>query len=103
MKQLMVVLLIASWAGAMWVPVAGAKQNSVRGVVLRAGQPVRSAWVVITQGGTEKGRSLTGDDGRYYIGNLANGTYQIAVNRAGLPPFRAQITLPNDARFNINM
>ena len=36
----------------------------------RRGKPARSVWVIISLNGREKGRSLTGDDGKYYIANL---------------------------------
>src|SRR6476659_9853465 len=47
----------------------------VKGTVTSAGKPARSVWVIISLNGREKGRSLTGDDGKYYIANLDPGTY----------------------------
>ena len=47
---------------------------NVRGTVSQQSRgPLRSVWVIVTQNGAERGRALTGDDGRYYIGNLDDG------------------------------
>ena len=37
----------------------------VKGTVTSAGEPARSVWVIISLNGHDKGRSLTGDDGKY--------------------------------------
>lgn len=77
---------------AMVQPVAG----YVTGTVTSAGRPVSSVWVIIIiKGGDEKGRSLTGDDGKYYIGNLDDGAYYLIASR-GNRQVRHEVTLPLD-------
>jgi hypothetical protein len=46
---------------------------------------------------------LTGDDGKYYIGNLAEGTYDIAVFQGKQQIYSGQINLPQNRIFNINI
>lgn len=73
----------------------------VKGLVSSSNRPLRSVWVIASQSGQEKGRSLTGDDGRYYIGNLSDGTYDILVLRGREPIYRGQVKLPESSNFNI--
>ena len=51
----------------------------LKGVVTQSNKPLRSVWVIASQSGQERGRYLTGDDGKFYIGNLPAGDYDIAV------------------------
>src|SRR6266550_1870458 len=46
-------------------------------------RPAASVWVIIKQNGQERGRSLTGDDGSYYINNLGNGDYELLLTKGG--------------------
>ena len=57
-----------------------------------------SVWVIIAQNGDEKGRSLTGDDGRYYINNLNDGVYDLAVYRGDRLLKQEQVNLQADSR-----
>src|SRR5262245_22926575 len=77
-------------------------RTSVKGTVTSAGKPARSVWVIISLNGREKGRSLTGDDGKYYIANLDPGTYDFVVARSE-QLYKGRVTLPimNDT-FNIS-
>ena len=76
--------------------------NYITGRVTSSGRPVPSVWVVMRQGGYEKGRSLTGDDGSYYIGNLGDGEYEIVLSRgAGQSLYR--VTLPQNKVFNVTI
>ena len=64
-------------------------QDVLTGAVRSAsGQAVPSVWVVLTQGATEQGRSLTGDDGKYYIGSLKSGDYVVQVKRGDAALYR---------------
>ncbi len=73
----------------------------VKGTVTSAGKPARSVWVIISLNGREKGRSLTGDDGKYYIADLDPGTYDFVVER-GEQLYKGRATLPiTDGTFNI--
>ena len=75
----------------------------VKGEVRRLGRPVRSAWVILAQNGEEKGRSLTGDDGRYYIGDLYAGEYDVVVKQGPRSVFEARIRLPEERVYNVNV
>lgn len=74
----------------------------VTGRVMSSGSPVPAVWVIISQrGGSERGRSLTGDDGRYYIDNLDDGAYDLLAtkgNRQVIIP----IDLPSQRVVNID-
>lgn len=73
----------------------------ITGTVTRSGRPLPSVWVVISQDGYEKGRSLTGDDGKYYLSNLSDGVYKLAVYRGNRLLIEEQVRLPADTRHNI--
>jgi hypothetical protein len=75
----------------------------VKGVVTQSDRPVRSVWVIASQSGTEKGRALTGDDGKYYIGNMSAGGYDIVVFQGKQQVYSGQIHLPEDRVFNISI
>jgi hypothetical protein len=75
----------------------------VKGVVTQSNRPVRSVWVIVSQSGDEKGRALTGDDGKYYIGNLTEGAYDIAVFQGKQQVYTSQINLPQNILFNIDV
>lgn len=76
----------------------------IKGTVTRAGQPVRSVWVAVTQNGHERGSSPTGDDGRYYIGGLENGIYEVEVRQGDQRLCRRQFRLPeNNGIYNIDL
>ena len=88
-------LLAASLAPA---PPVEAGSHSIRGsVVTPSGQPVGSVWVVLERDGYLLGRSLTADDGRYYVSRLEAGPYVVLVRRGESTLYRAQISLPSDA------
>ena len=73
----------------------------IKGAVTRAGQPVRAAWVTVRQNGYEKGSSPTGDDGRYYVGGLDNGVYEIVVAQGNRQVCRRQVRIPEESRYDI--
>ena len=76
----------------------------VKGSVILAKRPLRSAWVIASQAGQEKGKSLTGDDGKYYIGNLENGVYDLVVMNGKKQIYSGQVTLPvPGGNFNISV
>jgi hypothetical protein len=61
-----------------------AETCSLHGVVSEpSGQPAPSVWVLFTQGpdGPEQARSLTTDNGKYYVSGMQAGTYTIKVRR----------------------
>ena len=78
--------------------------ESMRGTVTTAsGQLVASAWVVVERSGAEQGKSLTGDDGRYYIGGLDSGSYQITVRQGDRVVYRGTVSLPANQAFDIRV
>lgn len=66
-------------------------------------QPVPSVLVILSRGDKAKGRSITGDDGRYYIGKLEEGQYDIVVKSREKVLFRGNIQLPKDRHYNIEI
>ncbi|HKS28882.1 MAG TPA: carboxypeptidase-like regulatory domain-containing protein [Pyrinomonadaceae bacterium] len=66
-----------------------------------SGRPLTSVWVTVSQNGEEKGRSLTGDDGKYYISNLYDGTYDIAVLQGNRQVYTGQVNLPENTVHDI--
>jgi serine/threonine-protein kinase len=60
--------------------IAPSGNSDLTGVISNpCGDPFSSVWVIVTEGGQEKARSLTGDDGKYFIGDLENGEYDLVV------------------------
>lgn len=77
---------------------------SVRGTVSNAsGQAMVSVWVVVEKNGTEQGKSLTGDDGGYYIGSLSNDTYELVVRDGSRELHRRTIRLPQQEKLDIRL
>ena len=77
----------------------------ITGKIVQRSIPVRSVWVLLYDGNRLQGRSLTGDDGRYYIGGLENKTYTIVVKRQPTASilFSQQVTLPKNRQFDITI
>lgn len=77
----------------------------ITGKVVQRSNPVRSVWVLLYDGNRLQGRSLTGDDGRYYIGGLENKKYTIIVKRQPTASnlFSQQVTLPKNRQFDITV
>lgn len=73
----------------------------ITGTVIKSGRPLTSVWVVISQNGSERGKALTGDDGRYYISNLGDGVYQIAAYKGKHQLTNEQVNLPGDTNHDI--
>ena len=93
-----VVLLLVGGA------VVAGERCSIEGAVATAsGRPVASVWVVLTRSGQEQARSLTGDDGRYYMGALEPGQYVIAVTKDGRTIFQAAVTLRARELYDITL
>jgi hypothetical protein len=91
-------ILVVAFSAASSALAGG--QANVRGTVSHRNKPLRSVWVIVSQNGAEKGRSLTGSDGSYYIGGLDGGGYRITV--AGTR-WEADIRLPDNSSFDIKI
>lgn len=90
---------------AMVVSMQAAGVGFIKGAVTRAGHPVRSVWVTVTQNGNEKGSSPTGDDGRYFVGGLdKGGVYEIVVTQGDQRLCKRQFRLSeNNGVYNIEL
>ena len=75
--MVLVVVLLAPAVAA-----AAESGHHVTGTVTANGRPVASVTVKIQIGGNTK-RSVTGDDGRYYIGGLRAGRYKLVASKDG--------------------
>ena len=75
----------------------------VKGAVTRWDRPIRAAWVIVERDGQEQGRSLTGDDGRYYIGDLRPGEYEVVVKQGARNVFSGHVRLPEGKVYNIQL
>jgi hypothetical protein len=74
----------------------------IKGLVKSSsGKLFTSVWVTISRNGVEKGRSLTGDDGKYYISNLNGGVYDIVVLQGNRQVYKGQVNLPGDSSYTI--
>jgi hypothetical protein len=96
-------LLLMLAAAIALTPPAYAQEfltGTVRGA---SGQAVPSVWVVLTQGATEQGRSLTGDDGKYYIGNLSSGDYQVQVKSGDAVLLRSAVHVPASGNHDLRL
>src|SRR5882672_4426822 len=76
-------------------------QIYLKGQVKLSSKPLRSAWVIVSQSGKEKGRSLTGDDGKYYISNLDQGVYDIIVQKGKKQLYEKQVNVPTKSDYDI--
>jgi hypothetical protein len=73
----------------------------LKGQVKLSSKPLRSAWVIVSQSGKERGRSLTGDDGKYYISNLDQGAYDIIVQKGKQQLWKGQVDVPTKTDYDI--
>src|SRR3954469_710607 len=73
----------------------------LKGVVTQSNKPVRSVWVIASQYGQERGRYLTGDDGKFYIPNLSSGDGDVVVWQDKQQIYSGRFNLPGDKIFNI--
>jgi hypothetical protein len=90
-----VALLAPAAALAQWSPFAGTVYEA-------DGTPARSVWVVLKSGGRDW-RSLTGYDGRFFIGNLKPGSYELNVMRGDRVLHSATVSLPAAAPQEIRL
>lgn len=80
------------------------RRHHVTGTVItRDRKPVPSLLVIVRQDDRILGKSITGDDGRYYIGRLKNGTYTLIIKRRDDIVYRAEIRLPEDRVHDVEL
>ena len=73
----------------------------LKGVVTQSNKPVRSVWVIASQFGQERGRYLTGDDGKFYIPNLSSGDGDVVVWKDKQQIYSGRFNIPGDKTLNI--
>jgi len=93
------ILLIATEAATRSL-----QTSNMTGVVRdSARKPVPYVWVVVSQDGSTKGRSLTADDGSYFIKSLPLGAYGLEVVKGKRTLYRGQVRLPDNKAFDITV
>jgi hypothetical protein len=100
--------VLALSLSVVWISLAAASQalagGAVQGTVATAsGNPVASAWVVFEQKGSEKGKSLTGDDGKYYVAGLGPGDYEVTVRKGDRVLYHGTAHLSGNQSFDIRV
>jgi hypothetical protein len=101
--RVLVLFLAVAWIGLAAAPEALAG-SAVQGTVTTAsGQPVASAWVVFARGGAEQGKSLTGDDGKYYVAGLRTGEYQVTVRKGDQVIYSGTASVSGDQSLDIRV
>jgi hypothetical protein len=110
--QALVAFAAGAAIGSACVDVTAQSRNtgtySLTGRVLtaRTSKPVPNVWVLIYEGSSLKSRSLTGDDGSYYISRLEERTYMLAVKKdlkSTETLFTAQVHVPVGRSFDIRL
>lgn len=77
----------------------------VEGTVARAdnNQPVAHALVLFLSNGAEAGRTMTGDDGYFYHGNIPDGTYTIKIVYGDLVREFPNVVVPHGGRIDLKI
>jgi len=105
MKRSITSLIFCGLMVLMTASVPGQSNSTriMRGVVRYSStnKPAPFVWVVARQGGAEKGRSLTADDGSYYIKDLPDGLYELVITKGSRTLYQGRAILPKDKIFNI--
>lgn len=104
MSKIRILAFVLVAAAALTLPTL-ARAASLSGLVTTPeGGPVASVWLVVSKDGSEVKRSLTGDDGRYYLNDLADGRYDVTVERSDQTVHRGQASLPApDSRVTLDI
>ena len=99
---LVTVLFMLPWCVAVQNGHGGADSYITGRVVARSSnRPMAAVWVTVYDNGTVRGRSLTGDDGRYYISRLDQQAYDVVVTRGRQTLARRQVHLPENTKYDI--
>ena len=96
------VIVTASVAGSA-IGFQSPNATHIKGAVTQSNKPLRSVWVIVSQKEQERGRYLTGDDGKFYIGNLSSGDYDIVVWQGKQQIYSSRVSLPGNKVFNITI
>jgi hypothetical protein len=104
MSKIRILALVLVATTALTLP-ALACAASLSGLVTTPdGSAVASVWLVVSKDGSEVKRSLTGDDGRYYLDGLAAGSYKVTVEQRGKAVHHGQASLPKaDSRVTMDV
>jgi hypothetical protein len=99
-------ILFAGVLGGAPRPALASSGDYVTGTVMTGqSKPAPSMWVMVYDGAVLEGRTLTGNDGRYYVGGLDEKTYTIFVRKqiSGSNLASQSITLPQNRVCNIKL
>lgn len=77
----------------------------VEGSVVRSdnSQPIAHALVLFVANGAEAGRTMTGDDGYFYHGNIPDGTYTIKIVYGDLVKEFPNVVVPHGGRIDLKI
>ncbi len=101
---MLIVLLVSTTFLTTVIVAQTLKDNHITGVIFNSSkQPVASVWVILSQKNQQLAQSLTGDDGKYYIGNLVKGNYDLEVKRGDKSLLTREVSLPKDTVNNIQL
>src|SRR5262245_34544112 len=102
MRRLTIICILLAIVLLFDILAAPSETHYLIGKVLFGVKPATRVWVIVD--GT-KVRTLTGDDGRYYLGGSAVGTYTVIVRRTPNGPdlFKQQVKVPSAKEFNITL
>jgi len=105
MKNVMLVILLVSVVFLSSETVAqNAMKQEIKGVVTNSlNRPVATVMVILNKDGKQLGKSITGDDGKFFIGNLVPGIYNLQVKKGDKVLFQKQVSLPKDKVSNIKL
>jgi len=99
---LVTVLFMLPWCVAIQSGHGGVDSYITGRVVAgSSNRPMVAVWVTVYDIGTVRGRSLTGDDGRYYISRLDQKAYDVVVTRGQQTLARRQVRLPENTKYDI--
>jgi hypothetical protein len=96
-------VIVTAFITASAIGFQSQKATYIKGVVTQSKKPLRSVWVIASQAGQERGRYLTGDDGKFYISNLPSGDCDLAVWQGKQQIYSGRISLPGNNIFNITI
>lgn len=103
-KVLMVILFLSIVSVSTNSGAQNSRKSDIRGTVIYSSKlPATSVWVILLKDGKQEGKFLTGDDGKYYIGNLVTGAYNLQVKKGDKVLFQKQVALPKDKVCNIQL
>jgi hypothetical protein len=101
MRRLSIIIIIAVLFLSVLVNISWAQ--SVSGTVFHNGRPAPHVLVIFYRGNAEVARSISGNDGYYFIRSLPPGTYRVTLaSRDGSRTSTVTVG-PAGGRYNLSM